>query len=147
MNTPPWVLAIFVTAAIAQIVACVVSLKRAKLWWAIGFVATVVVTGIAFNSAEAHYGKRSLSEETITLNPGTFEVDAFLRLLSLGKYQVVMDPSVARELGRRGVKIKTSAYQDVPFTYILEHVLTPQLPGPQQWDYEVVGKTVRIKRR
>jgi hypothetical protein len=147
MNTPSWVLALFVTAAIAQIIACIASLRRAKFWWAAGFVMTVIVTGIVFYSAEEHYGKKNLSEKTVTFNPGTFEVDTFLRMLSQGEYRVVMDPPVANELMKRGIKIKTSAYQDVPFTYILDQVLTPQLPGPQQWDYEVVGKTIRIKRR
>ena len=147
MNTPSWVLALFIAAAAAQIIACETSLRRGRLWLALGFIALIIVTGLSLYPTEEGYGKRSLSEKTVTLNPGSLDVDTFLGALSLGEYKVTMDPSVAHELKQRGVKIKTSAYQDVPFPYVLDHVLIPQLPGPQQWEYEVIGKTIRIKRR
>ena len=95
--------------------------------------------------------KRASEEEPILkvrvyTHAGTYEVAEFLEFLSQGPLSVTMDRRLSDELRRRSVTIRTPAHRDVPLQYVLENVLIPQLPGPEQWTYEVVGKTVNVKR-
>jgi hypothetical protein len=78
---------------------------------------------------------------------GTSQIDEFLRFLSEGSPKVIIDPPTLEELRRRHITIKTSDLKGVPLQYVLDEILIPQLPGPQQWVYDVIGQTVRIRRR
>ena len=93
------------------------------------------------------YHRESPLDVKIYIHSGTYQVDQFLKLLSIGPSNVIINPDVGAELRRRGIRIKTSGLKDVSLKYVLDKIVSPQLPGPEQWSYEVEGKTVRLIRR
>lgn len=78
---------------------------------------------------------------------GSFQVSEALTMMSQGDLRITMDSGTLEELARRHIKIKIPALHDVPLRYVLDSVLLPQLPGPQQWSYERFGKSIVVRRR
>jgi hypothetical protein len=94
-----------------------------------------------------HPDDKSLDIISVSSERGTCVLADFLTFLSTPELKVTMDADTARDLSRRNIKIRTEGFEDVPLRYVLDHILLPQLPGPEQWTYEIVGKTVMIMRR
>lgn len=89
-----------------------------------------------------------LDQLTVTSDAGIYRRADFLKFLSGRQLEVIMDSSTATELDRANVKIHTDGFRDVPLRWVLDHVLLPELSGgAEQWTYEIVGKTLLIKRR
>ena len=89
----------------------------------------------------------TISDVKVYAEAGTYQVADFLEFLSRGPFRVTIDSKTAEDLRHRQIKIKVPSLKDASLQYVLDQVLTPQLPGPEQWTYEVVGKTVMVRRR
>ncbi len=88
-----------------------------------------------------------LRKEKVYTEGGNFPVDGFLRIISQGTLQVSMDSRILSDLSQKHVIIKVQPLKGAPMKYVLDHVFIPQLPGPEQWSYDVVGTTVMVQRR
>jgi hypothetical protein len=140
---PSWLLALTVAAAVGQIAGVAILAFKEKWRAAAALVATLVMTAIFFF---VMHGKACPWPDTVYTEKGTADVSDFLELLSRGTNIVTMDASLAEELRRQHVVIKIPALKDACLKDVLEDVVLKQLPG-HGWTYEVVGKTIWIKRR
>ena len=144
MHTPLWLFALNALGSLASVISFIyLILKRT---WQRAIATTAFCIPTFFLLFFTIHGESTLRDE-VTIHSGTVQVADFLDLLSLGSSKVVMDPGVAADLRRRHVKISTPELKNVPLKDVLEEVLLHQLPGPEQWAYDVLGQTVRIKRR
>lgn len=89
-----------------------------------------------------------IDQVTASSDPGTYQVVDFLGFLSGRRLKVTMDADAAKDLRSKKVTIRTEGFEDVPVRWVLDRILLPALPGgAEQWTYEIVGKTVMVKRR
>jgi hypothetical protein len=91
---------------------------------------------------------RSVLDAQIFMNSGTYSLDAFLDNLSGGTASVIIDPSVAEDLHRKHLKIFLHTdLKNIRVREVLDLILIPRLPEPDQWTYVVTDNTVTIRRR
>jgi S1-C subfamily serine protease len=89
-----------------------------------------------------------LDRITVSSDAGKYQLTDFLKFLSGRELKVSMDSSAASDLDRQNITVRTDGFQDVPLRWVLEEVLLRALPGgTDQWAYDVVGRTVIVKRR
>jgi len=87
-----------------------------------------------------------ISGEMIYIDAGEYVVADFLQAISKGPLQVSMETDVADELRRKHTSIKTPQLKSVSLKDVLERTFLPQLPEPASWTYDVIGKTIIIKK-
>lgn len=143
-----WAVKLGIIGSVASIISFVMPIlgrpriqsTRAK--WIIGL-SVLFGAGFCYIAVSQYH---SVLDVEFTAAAGSLDLQTFLKELSLGEATVGIEPSVASDLGRKKVKIDVPALKNAPLKYVLDNVLIPQLPGPEQWTYEVVGKTIMIKR-
>ncbi|MFI5093761.1 MAG: hypothetical protein ACHQIK_09990 [Candidatus Acidiferrales bacterium] len=146
MDARAWEWLVGLVGGIASIVSVLLVLVSPSHQRKVAALATVAVTVLAVVLALTHHTE-SISDVKVYAEAGTYQVADFLEFLSRGSFRVTMDSKTAEDLHQRQIKIKVPNLKDASLQYVLDQVLTPQLPGPEQWTYEVVGKTVMVKRR
>lgn len=146
MDARAWEWLVGLVGGIASIISLLIFLVSPSNQRKAAVLATAAVTVIAVILALTHHTE-SISDVKVYAEAGTYRVADFLEFLSRGPFRVTMDSKTAEDLHHRQIKIKVPSLKDVSLQYVLDQVLTPQLPGPEQWTYEVVGKTVMVKRR
>lgn len=146
-----WLDALYISGSVASIISVIISLfvmsGRRRLIVVIGsLVFAAFFLFLAFRNPSEDESQSVLNLK-ISTDQGTLYIADFLTVISRGPAKIVIDPQVAQDLRRRGIKITTPPLNGASLKYVLDEYVLPQLPGPQQWTYEVAGMTVRIKRR
>jgi len=144
MHTPVWLFTLNVLGSLASIIS-VIFLILKRTWHRVILTAAVCLPTF-FLLFFAIRGESILRDE-VTIHAGAVQVADFLDLLSQGSLKIIMDRKVAEDLRRKHVKIDVPELKNVRLGDVLEQIVLRQLPGPEQWTYDVLGQTVRIKRR
>src|SRR5512147_939169 len=132
-----WVGVIGTLASMASLMALIFGPGPQKKFTAVALILLFAITAYAW----IDYLQNPLLRDKVYTDGGNFRVDNFLGVISQGRLQVTMDTATSAELKQRNVVIRVQPLKNVSMKYVLDHVLLPQLPGPQQWEYEVIGTT------